>query len=831
MYRSTAILASILNFSLLAASAVNAQDVTVTIQADKPGRSVNKNMYGIFLEEINHGVDGGLYGEMVANRAFEDSRPPEGFKKVGDKWISDAGWDSGFNVKPGTVPRWQLDQRGGKAEWWVVPVTGLNANSPYHLRVNVTQPAGTGKAAAVRNTGFWGVGFRKGASYKIVAHIRSTTGDIRNVRILGDDRYGNPVTSTLSGKSVGNGWTRIEGTITAKKTIDNAFLTLELPSKGTVDIDYVSCFPVNTWNNRPNGLRSDIAKMIADMKPAFVRFPGGCVVEGGSPEMTYRWKDGIGPVEERYERWNAWNYRRTHGMGALEYLQFCEDLKAQPMWVGFAGQTCIYRSPQHVPLSSMSWVIDDNIDFLQYAIGDPISEWGRKRAEAGHAAPFANPLVEIGNENVGPEYETRYKLVYAQVHKLFPTLTTIADYNIPNAEFDLIDEHYYNSPSWFFSQFNYYDNYDRKQKPVYVGEVAVTTPEGGPDKGNMLAALSEGVFLMGCENNADVVKMVSYAPLLAHVNGRSGWHGMIMFDSLRTAGTVSYHLWKLFHTNRPDITIPTAIKGAGTAAKSIAGKVGVGTWLTGSEYKDISVTSGGKTLYDSNANGFPSAKTEGGIWQTAGNVIRQVGKETGTYTFGDAGWSDYTLKLKARKISGDEGFLVIFGDKAGQRYWWNLGGWNNREHGIERNRGPVGQRVSGRIETGRWYDIEVSVSGGVITCKLDGKVIHTVPVPETSDVFASSGYDTAKNEVVVKLVNSTSETKAFGVSMSGLSRIGTKATMTVIRSDDPQANNTLLEPNKVVPAVSTIAWPPVNGKVTLGSNALAIIRFKARHSK
>jgi alpha-L-arabinofuranosidase len=422
-------------------------------------------------------------------------------------------------------------------------------------------------------------------------------------------------------------------------------------------------------------------------------------------------------------------------------------------------------------------------------------------------------------------------MVYAQVHRLFPSLTTIADYNIPNAEFDLIDEHYYNSPSWFFGNFNFYDNYDRKQKPVYVGEVAVTTPEGGPDKGNMLAALSEGVFLMGCENNADVVKMVSYAPLLAHVNGKSGWHGMILFDSLRTAGTVSYHLWKLFHTNRPDVTIPTAVKSASTGRKVIDGKIGVGTWLTSSEYKDITVTAGGKTLYDSNANGFPGAKTEGGIWQTFGNVAKQVGKETGTYTFGDASWSEYTLKLKARKLSGDEGFLIVFGDKTGQRYWWNMGGWGNREHGIERNRAPVGQRVPGRIETGRWYDIEVNVSGGLIVCKLDGKQIHSVPVPDNADVYASSGYDAAKKEIIVKLVNSTNAPKGFGVSMSGLSGISNKATMTIIRADDPQANNSLLEPNKVVPAVSTIAWPPATGKVTLGSNALAIIRFKANQTK
>jgi alpha-L-arabinofuranosidase len=187
--------------------------------------------------------------------------------------------------------------------------------------------------------------------------------------------------------------------------------------------------------------------------------------------------------------------------------------------------------------------------------------------------------------------------------------------------------------------------------------------------------------------------------------------------------------------------------------------------------------------------------------------------------------------LKARKISGDEGFLVVFGDKTGQRYWWNLGGWGNREHAIERNRAPVGQRVAGSIETGRWYDIEVNVSGGLIVCKLDGKVVHTVPVPDTSDVYASSGYDTAKKEVVVKLVNSTSATKAFGVSMSGLAGVSNKATLTIIRADDPQANNSLLEPNKVVPAVSKIVWPPANGKVTLGSNALAIIRFKAKQAK
>lgn len=821
----------ILSMALLAISTLthlyaHAQVVTVTMRASKPGVRVNPKMYGVFLEEINHGVDGGLYAEMIANRAFEDSRPPEGFHDVSGRWVTAEGYDSGFSVKEGTVPRWELRTGTGQAEWLVRTTNGLNSNSPYHLRVDVRRPAPTGKPVAVRNSGFWGLGFRSGAAYRVVAHVRSVNGKEQKIAILGEQSNGVPLTSRISGVTKGSAWTRIEGILTAQQTFNKGYLTIELSTQGRVDIDFVSCFPLKTWKNRPNGLRPDLAKMIEDLKPGFVRFPGGCVVEGGSIESSYHWKDGLGAVENRTERWNAWNYRRTHGVGAFEYLQLCEDLNAQPMWVGFAGQTCVYRNAQHVPLNNMNWVIQDNLDFLQYTVGSPSTPWGQKRALAGRTSPFRDPLIEIGNENMGPEYESRYRLLYDQVNALFPNLTTIADYKIAKTDFDFVDEHYYNAPSWFFNEFKHYDTYDRAQKPIYVGEVAVTSDEGGPDKGNMIAALSEGVFLMGCENNADVVKMVSYAPLLAHVEGRSGWHGMILFDSLHVAGTVSYHLWKLFHTNRPDITLPTSFSSGQQAPEVLSGKVGVGTWLTSAEYKDISVTQGNSVLFDSNSNPFNNTVQEGGQWESKRRVLRQTDIGTGFFTLGETSWTDYTLRMKARKIQGAEGFLILFGDKTGQRYWWNLGGWGNQEHGIERNRALVGKRVAGSIETNRWYDIEVSVAGGRIVCKLDGKIIHDLATETRSDVFATSGYDQKRGEVIIKLVNATPTAKAFSLSMEGIKSPASTALVTKLHADNPQANNTLMYPNTVVPSSQTIQWPPQNGLVTVEPYGLAIIRFK-----
>ncbi len=562
----------------LATTALAAGTATIHINATNAGPRLNPRMYGIFLEEINHGVDGGLYAELIANRAFEDSRPPEGFTLQNGRYKDAKGYDAGFEAKPGVVPRWSLVREGGAQGAMRLETSGgLNENTPYCLRLEVDDI--TDGRIGMANEGFWGIGVKSGEQYDLTLHARGGSGFSGPLTIALEDAAGAPCSEAVKFDGIGADWKPFHARLAATKTEPKARLVITADAKGRVWLDFVSLFPRKTWKN--HGLRPDIAEMIANLKPGFVRFPGGCVVEGGSIETAYNWKLTVGPVEQRPERWNAWNYHRTHGLGYFEYLQFCEDLGAEPMHVGFAGQTCLYRQAEHVPMAEMGWVITNFLEAIEYANGPAYSRWGALRANAGHPEPFNLKLVEIGNENATKEYEERYRLIHPVVKAKFPDVTYIADYAIPGATFDLVDDHFYNSPQWFLSQFGHYDRRDRSRAPVYVGEIAVTSNEGGRDKGNLIAALAEGVFLLGCERNADVVRMVSYAPLLAHVSGRSGWHGMIYHDSSRVCGTVSYHLWKLFGLNRPDFTVQTDVEFGPAKRPSIAGAIGVGTWDTG----------------------------------------------------------------------------------------------------------------------------------------------------------------------------------------------------------------------------------------------------------
>src|SRR6185312_8577611 len=544
-----------------------AESAVININAAKSGPEINPRMYGIFLEEINHGVDGGLYGELVRNRAFEDSRPPEGYSLQNGVWRNPGGFDSGFSRYGYTtngVPFWSLIQTGAaKGRMSVETTGGITEQSSYCLRLDV-EPAAGGRVG-VANEGFFGIGVRQGEQYRLSFHARGSDGFTGPLTVRLEDQNGAPLTDEVKISSIGDSWQKFEGVLNGLKTDSKARLVIEVGRKGSAWLDFVSLFPPKTWKERANGLRPDIAEMVAGLRPGFVRFPGGCVVEAGSVETAYNWKLTVGPVEKRQERWGPWNYRRTQGMGLFEYLQFCEDLGAAPLYVGFAGQTCIFRSPQLVPMENMGWVRDNILDVLDYADGSADSKWGAMRAQAGHAAPFNVKLLEIGNENQGRQFEERYNFIHEMVRTNYPDVKCLADLSwtsresMKDAQFDIEDAHFYNSPRWFATRFNEYDGRDRKMPPLYLGEVAVTSGDAGNLRGNLRAALSEGVFLMGCERHADVVRMVSSAPLLANVDGRTEltgapppWHAMIYFDGTRVFGTASYYLWKLFGQNRPD---------------------------------------------------------------------------------------------------------------------------------------------------------------------------------------------------------------------------------------------------------------------------------------
>lgn len=814
--------------AVLLACTVQAWAGTATINIDttRTGPKLNPSMYGIFLEEINHGVDGGLYAELIANRAFEDSRPPEGFTLQDGRYKDEKGYESGFEVRPGAVPRWSLIREGeAKGRIQIESTGGLNENTPYCLRLDVEELA-SGRVG-IANSGFWGIGLTKKAKYDLVLHARAAEPFRGSVSVGLENDEGAACSQVKRFTGISPTWKRFETTLTATMAEPKARLVIAADAPGTVWLDFVSLFPRKTFKNRPNGLHRDIAQMIADLKPGFVRFPGGCVVEGGTVETAYNWKLTVGPVEQRPERWNAWGYRRTHGMGFHEYLQFCEDLGAEPMHVGFAGQTCLYRHAEHVPMEEMDWVVAGFTDAIEYANGAVDSKWGRLRAQAGHREPFEIRLVEIGNENGMQQYEDRYKLIHSAVKKAYPDLTYIADYAIPGGQFDMVDHHFYNHPQWFLSQFDYYDRYDRSAAPVYVGEIAVTSDEGGDLKGNLIAALAEGVFLMGCERNADVVKMVSYAPLLAHVNGRSGWHGMIYHDSTRVFGTVSYHLWKLFGANRPDFTLKIDVKFSSLRKASITGGIGLGTWDTAAEFKDVRVEKDGEILYGSDfSKGVEGWTTEGGTWSVVDGAYRQSDRVVGLSYFGDQTWSDYTLTLKARKLSGAEGFLIVFGHKDSNKYWWNVGGWGNRDNGIEFNRTPVGPHVSGHIETDRWYDIKVELKERKIRCYLDDKLVHEETGVGTERFFASAGQCEATGDLIVKVINTSPEDVTTAIKLDGIDRLRSKAELTILKSDSLEDNNSLDNPAKVVPLTRTITGIDTDFTHTFPAYSPTVMRLK-----
>jgi alpha-L-arabinofuranosidase len=521
-----------------------ADTFTIRVDAAKAGPKLNPRMYGIFLEEINHGVDGGLYAELIRNRAVEDSRPPEGYSFRGGAWRDASDFDSGFTrygYTTNSAPFWSLVQDGqARGAMHLETTGGVSEQSAYCLLLDVEDVSGG--RIGIANEGFFGIGVKEGESYALSLCARGdSSSEPLSVRL--EDASGNACSDAAQVNGIGRGWKQFRARLKAAKTWPKGRLVITANARGRVWLDFVSLAPVNSWKNRSNGLRADLAQMIADLKPGFVRFPGGCVVEGGTVETAYNWKLTVGPVEERSERWGHWNYRQTHGMGLYEYFQLIEDLGAEPLWVGFDGQTCIFRERENVPMAEMGWVRDNFLDLIEYANGPADSKWGALRARAGHPAPFGLKLVEIGNENQGPEYGERYRFVQEALKARHPAITCLADLSWTSREsmggavFDIEDQHYYNSPRWFMSRFNEYDRRDRNLPPLYLGEVAVTSNEGGPLRGNLLAALAEGVFLMGCERNADAVRMVSYAPLLGHVEGRTEltgapppWHAIFPPD-------------------------------------------------------------------------------------------------------------------------------------------------------------------------------------------------------------------------------------------------------------------------------------------------------------
>jgi alpha-L-arabinofuranosidase len=754
-------------------------------------------LYGIFFEEINHAGDGGLYAELVRNRSFEDADTPDAWTLLGD---------------------------GAK-----MAIDTANPLNPRNLRSLRWEIAGS---ASLVNEGYWGIAVQRGKRYRFTMYARCD-GQFRGALTVSLQSADGQVYAQRTLRGFGKDWKPFTSTLTANGTDPKARLVLTANGDGALWLDMVSLIPVDTFKRRPNGLRADLAQMLAALKPSFVRFPGGCFVEGDRMQNALRWRDTLGDVAERPARWCVWNYTSTQGLGLHEYLLMCKDLGAEPMLVVNCGMACQYRNGDHIPLNELDEWIEDALAAIEYAIGPPTSKWGALRAKNGHPEPFPLRFVSIGNENWGPLYEERYARFYDAIKARYPQIQLIATAPVKSRPIDILDEHYYSTPEWFILNANLYDRYDRNGPKIFVGEYAVTAKCG---TGNLRAAIAEAAFMTGFERNADVVVMAAYAPLFVNVNDRTWNPDLIGFDSARCYGTPSYYVQQLFSRYRGTHVLPTRVQAPNALTDAYRGAVGLGTWETQVEFRNLKVVSArGETLLVADfGQGAAGWRTVRGAWQATEGVYRQTElAQDCRAVAGDPAWTDYTITLQARKLGGAEGFLIMFRVRDDDNwYWWNIGGWGNMRHAVERSIGGskllACPQVHGSVETGRWYDIRIEVQGARIRCYLDGQLIHDFEDAPMPALYAVASRREPSRELILKVVNVSDRAQETEVRLSGACRLASRAKVITLTSDSPDAENSLEHPTRVAPVERTLEGVAPSFRYIFPPHSLTVMVLKER---
>ena len=792
---------------VFAAFGVNAgAQVNIKVDVAQKGIEISPTLYGIFYEDINFASDGGLYAELIRNRSFEyDAEKP-------------AHW------------------KAEKSEISLVTDGLLNEKQGHALMVKASIPD-----AGISNEGYWGINTVAGTQYKLSFWIKVLHGKPGTMLTRLATKNGHTIGATTIDVKFRKDWQKVEATIIATESDPQAVFHLTFQNPCSVLLDVVSLFPP-TYKGRENGCRIDLAEKLEALHPAFMRFPGGCYVEGNiKPENAYHWERTVGPIERRPGHMNAnWGYPTTDGLGFHEFLQLAEDLGAKPLYVVNIG---IWHGGC-TPLNELQPWIDECLGALEYANGPVTSHYGKMRAENGHPEPFNIAYIEIGNENYNwhmddnsdqsDHYPERYRMFYDAIKARFPQVQCIGNVQSWGTEtptwrnshpVDIVDEHYYRSPQWFVGQYHRFDNYDRKGPIIYPGEYAVT--DGYGTTGNMNAAMGEAVFMMGMENNADIVRMSSYAPIFVNENAIQWRPDMIRFNSSQSFGTPSYWVQQLFPTHIGNRLVKSDLQWnipEKSRAESQALSVGVATWKTQASYRNPQLFVEGVEVPLSDVKDWKSGNSRPawqGIWTAEDGLLRQTSnaEECMRVCPETVSANRYTYKVQARKDGGAEAFMIVFNYVDEKNFdWLNLGGWGNTrtsvETTLEGGRNTLEGKHDDHFESDRWYDIQVDVDGDSITAFVDGmatfrgKKQHSV----LYGVYEGSTLDEKTNTLYTKIVNLCDTGTAGSLELSG----GTAAEAEMVRlvGMTGQDENTMQFPNNIIPRPAKVLTKDGGRKLT-----------------
>jgi len=523
----------------------------VVVSVDHPIAPIQPTMWGIFFEDINFAADGGLYAELVKNRSFEFAKPLQG-----------------WTILKTDATEGLLVLNRGESE----------TNNPRFVRISRTNAE---EKFGLENEGFRGMGIKKGMKYHFSLLARNQSGHPMKIRV--ELIAGTGAVIGTSEVIPGQGdWKRCQVDFSATAGDPKAKMVLWFEGIGSLDLDMISLFPDDTWKNRPGGLRADLVQLLADLKPGFLRFPGGCIVEGYELATRYQWKKSVGKPEERKTMINRWNtefkhrptpdYYQSFGMGFFEYFQLAEDLGAEPLPILSCGMACQFNSAEVVPMDQLDPYIQDALDLIEFANGSIESKWGKVRSEMGHPTPFNLKMLGVGNEQWGAQYIERYEAFVRKIKEKYPEITLVTGTGpSPDGKFfdfaaselkrlhaEIVDEHYYAPSEWFLKNATRYDHYDRNGYKIFAGEYAAQSKStvNPENKNTWKCALAEAAFMTGLERNADVVNLCSYAPLFAHVDAWQWTPDLIWFDNLKSFGTANYYVQKLYSNNKGSQVLP-----------------------------------------------------------------------------------------------------------------------------------------------------------------------------------------------------------------------------------------------------------------------------------
>lgn len=801
-------------------------------------------LYGIFFEDINFSVDAGLYAEMIKNRSFEYGSMAANANRHG--WVNNSSDTLTFDIVDGSLSSLSTD-------------APLNTANPTYARLTNTSDAYGG----IGNVGYLdGLAVTKGADYVVTLYIRARDGYTAPVRIALEDSKGTVYAeSTID--SISTDWWKYEVTLTPNTSADkNLRLVVEI-MKGSIDIDMISMMPKDTYKGIP--IRKDIGEALEALNPSFIRFPGGCAVEGRDEESMYSWKDSIGNAQEfvingettvgdvavRPQGKDIWNgdktnpYYTTYGIGFYEYFLLCDALDALPIPILNAGMTCPIQSSNYkvYPMDSDEFkqCVQDALDLVEFCLGDKTTEWGAVRIAMGHEAPFNLKYVGIGNEQWQSEYFAHYQYfvdafkdaaeerpeIYGDIELIVangPVSTDTYGWDYVNDYEDelttLVDEHFYEVADWFFKNTNRYDSYDRTcQASVFLGEYAAKA-------NTMKAALAEAAFMTGLERNADIVTMACYAPLFGNSSSNQWTPDMIFFSNDSLMLTPNYYVQKLFASNVGTNILDATLEATVPASDSIlSGKIGLASWMTSVSYDNLKVVSNvdGSVLYENDFSSDTTLMDDGwqkhrGNWSVKDGALVQsnTGSPADTNTgdaiyVGDTSWTDYTMTVDATILSGAEGFLIPICVKGtDNNIFWNVGGWGNTVSCLQIvEDGAKSDQVSGTVRNvvlrkNSVYNLRVEVTENNIKCYINNSLYVNYTVPVISPLYETTSID-ANGDIIMKFVNPTEYTADISVTLADIdmTQYNTTAVVTTLAGDSFGAQNSFSNPDKVASTEST----------------------------